>query len=126
MLAALVNQKLREENLTLRDGAKAVGVSHTTLARIANGSPADIDTLISICNWLGISPASALNSQALGGPDKLAASLAILLEKEPSLASILSEALADVEAGTLSPQDVQEVVQYAAYRLGQGKSKVHV
>jgi len=124
MLAALVKYKLEKDHLTIRDGARSVGVSHTTLARIINGSPVDIDTLVRVCNWLGIEPADALNSEAVGiSGSKLAASIAILVEKEPALASMFREALEDVEKGNLSPQDVQEIIQYAAYRLRQGKPK---
>ncbi|MGD0004992.1 MAG: XRE family transcriptional regulator [Anaerolineaceae bacterium] len=125
MLPELVKYKLGQDHLTLREASQAAGVSHTTLARVVNGVPVDIETLVSVCNWLGVKPADALNSEMIGDSDeKLVASLTILVEREPALASIFREALKDLEKGNLSPQDVQEIMSYAAYRITQGKARL--
>ena len=124
MFSELVKCKLGNDHLTLREGAKDAQVSHTTLARIVNGDKYDIATLVKVCNWLGVSPADALDSERIGdGDEKLVAALAILVEREPALASIIKDAVKDVEKGNLSPQDVQEIIAYAAFRLNLGKSR---
>jgi transcriptional regulator with XRE-family HTH domain len=123
LFAKLVHDKMQSEGLTIREGARALGMSASTITRLLNGFPMDLETMIKVCNWLGVSPASVLNSQAIEGTDKLAASIAMILEREPTLASIFREALEDVEKGKLSPEDVQEIVSYAAYRINQRKSK---
>jgi len=123
MLGALVQYKLQQDKLTVREGANRAGVSHTTLARIIQGSPVDIDTLVKICDWMEIQPADALNSMALKGDEKLISSIAILVEREPVLAKLFKDAMADVERGNLSPEDIREIISYAAYRLGAGKKK---
>ena len=123
MFPALVLDKLRSEGLGLRDGAAVVGVSHTTMARAIQGMQVDIPTILRLCNWLHISPASALNSMAIVregepfGEDKLAASIAILVQREPGLASVFQKAVEQVEKGTLKPKDVQEIISFAAFRL---------
>jgi transcriptional regulator with XRE-family HTH domain len=123
MLAALILQKLQEDNITRREAAKRVGVSHTTLKRIIEGSPADVDTLLKLCDWMEIEPADALNSMALKGDNKLVSAIAILVEREPGLAKLFKDAMEDVEKGNLSPDDIREIIAYAAYRLGAGKPK---
>ena len=123
MLGALILQKLQEDNITRREAAKRVGVSHTTLKRIIEGSPADVDTLLKLCDWMEIEPADALNSMALKGDNKLVSAIAILVEREPGLAKLFKDAMEDVEKGNLSPDDIREIIAYAAYRLGAGKTK---
>ena len=123
MLGALILQKCQEDNISRREAAKRVGVSHTTLNRIIDGIPADVDTLVKLCDWMEIQPADALNSMALKGDEKLISSIAILVEREPVLAKLFKDAMADVERGNLSPDDIREIIAYATYRLSAGKPK---
>lgn len=36
----------------IRDGAKAIGISHATLSRVENGKPTDGKTLLRLMAWL--------------------------------------------------------------------------
>lgn len=45
----------------LREIAKEIGVSHTTLSRIESGKQPDLDTFSKICTWLDVNPADILN-----------------------------------------------------------------
>ncbi len=53
--------KEKRGNRGLREIAKEMGVSHTTLSRIESGRQPDLDTFSKICQWLEINPADILN-----------------------------------------------------------------
>ena len=64
MLAQLLKEKMQKENLSLRAAASEVGVSHVTIVRALKEEPLDLDTIIAISNWLGISPSVVLGTRA--------------------------------------------------------------
>jgi hypothetical protein len=79
-----------------------------------------MDSLILICNWMGVSIASALNSMGVG-KDKLAAQVAMVLEQSPELEQLFGEAFEDLEAGELSAEDIREILTYMVFRVGRKK-----
>lgn len=50
-----VNLKREMETLSLRDLAEKTGISASTLSRIENGEKPDIDTAITLIEWLNLS-----------------------------------------------------------------------
>lgn len=53
--------KNKRGNRGLREIAKKMGISHTTLARVEAGKQPDLDTFSKICKWLEINPSDVLN-----------------------------------------------------------------
>ena len=53
--------KEKRGNRGLREIAKEMKVSHTTLSRIESGKQPDLETFSKICHWLDISPADVLD-----------------------------------------------------------------
>ena len=82
MLRKLIGKKMKEDGLSMRTAAKEIGVSHTTVNRVLTGSPLDIPTLLAICDWLDVQPATALNSLA-SSSDDLVTNLALAIETMP-------------------------------------------
>jgi len=118
MLSDLVAQKLQKDHLSVRRAAAGIGIAHTTLNRILQSEEIDLETYKRVCGWLGISPADALHAEGkLGTMSELAAQLAVLVEASPSLAAIFQEVLTKQQAGAISMETVNELVQYAGYRL---------
>ncbi len=114
MFTALVKEELQKRGLSFRDAAKQIGVAHTTVIRATRGDPLDIDNLIKFCAWLGVKPATVLNSFA---NDDITASISMIIEREPKLAEIFKQAIDDLEEGRISPEDLSDIVNYAAYKL---------
>lgn len=116
-LGALLKDGLRSRGVSTRSAARQMGIAHTTLLRIENGKPADVGTLLKICAWLGVKPASVLNADGMG-QDVLAAQIAVILEMDPKLARVFSEAMARIISGAMKPETLRDLVAYANYRLG--------
>ena len=118
LLVILLEQRMKERSLSIREAAKEIGVSHTTISRIINEqTTADIYTLIAVSKWLGCTPSSLLNGE-VGGKDALVPKIAALVEAYPDLAAVLEKALERVEKEEISPDVLVDLMRYAAYRLG--------
>jgi transcriptional regulator with XRE-family HTH domain len=122
LLVKMLDDKMRQRNLSLRQAGKEIGVSHTTISRILQGQTADIDTLIAMCKWLGISPSDVLDSN-VEGPSGLGARIATVLETNPKLAVVFEEAIGRLEEGEITPQTIEDLIAYMSYRLGLDKKE---
>jgi len=121
VIAEMLREKMGRDHLSARQTAKLTSISHGTIDRILAGEQLDIDTLVKLCAWLEVSPASALGD--LGeGKDALASSIAAVIEAEPTLAETFFNAISDVKNGKLLPGDIRDIVAYAAYRITQRKN----
>jgi transcriptional regulator with XRE-family HTH domain len=117
---SLIVQKMQSERLSVRRAASAIGISHTTLAAYLKGATIDLPTLTRICNWLNVSPRSAMGFDT---DSDVASAVATILETEPDLARIFREAASDVQLGSLPFEDFREIVHYAATRLRMAKDR---
>jgi transcriptional regulator with XRE-family HTH domain len=117
MLAELVKQKMRLEGIGTRETGRRIGVAHVTVARLLNGEDLDLEPLRKFCAWVGVSISSALEEKGVG-QDALLAKIAMLVEREPQLRALFEQAIDDLSAGKLQLGAVEEIIGYAAYKLG--------
>lgn len=113
---ALIKDKMRMNNLSMRKAAAEIGVSHTTVIRILEGEPYDIPTAEKIAVWLGV-PLSTLLDLRTPGEDNLAKQIAFVLRQEPALAKVFGEAMSRLATGRLSVATIRALVSYAAFQL---------
>jgi plasmid maintenance system antidote protein VapI len=125
-LKLLVERALAMENLSVRAAAFKFGVSHTTIHRILNNEPADLDTIIKICKVLGVEPATVLNAEASTDKQSVVSIIATIVEVEPRLASLFADLAHDLQEGTVSSDDVADIVSYASYRLSKNANRQNV
>jgi transcriptional regulator with XRE-family HTH domain len=116
VLSTLIQEKVRRENISIREAARRVGVSATTISRTMEGESVDVETLIKICDWLGVSPSNVIDSY-LPSTDGLGKSVAAILETNPKLAEVFGEAIQRIAMGELPPDTLRDIVAYARYRL---------
>ena len=119
MLAKLLGNRIRERGISVRAAGREIGVAHTTIIRIIDGKPADIDTLEAVCKWMGVKVSDVLEINTTGS---IASKIALLVERIPALGVTLTRAVAAVEAGELSGEDLREIVPYAAYKISTGSA----
>ena len=104
------------KGISLRQAAREVGISHTAITRAAEGVQIDLETVVRICNWLGVSPNDVLGT--MGVNDQVMISQVVaLIQSEPKLAQLFTDAFKDVEADKLSLDDLRDILNYATYRL---------
>jgi transcriptional regulator with XRE-family HTH domain len=70
-LFAALDVKRRQEGLSWRDVARATGVSPSVFTRIAQGRRPDVDTFLTLCTWVGVSPGNFRDGET-SGSDTLA------------------------------------------------------
>jgi transcriptional regulator with XRE-family HTH domain len=121
-IAVLVKEKQQKLGLSDRGMAEEMGIAHATVRRIREGDTLDIETIRKIGDWLGVSPLALLAEEGIE-KDALAAQIAAVLETEPQLASVFSEAMDRVLDGQMDPAVFRELATYAAYRLNLNKEK---
>jgi DNA-binding Xre family transcriptional regulator len=55
-LAGLLKERMKQDKLSIRGAAEKIGgVSHSIVARALKGETVEIDTLLSICDFLKVS-----------------------------------------------------------------------
>jgi transcriptional regulator with XRE-family HTH domain len=116
-LKLLVEKMLEREHLSVRAAGDRLGVSHTTIHRLLDGESLDLSSVIKICNALGVKPATALNAEATDEDTSVVSVIAAIIETEPRLATLFADLAHDFQEGTVSSDDVLDIVSYAGYRL---------
>ena len=117
MLQTLLKDEARKRGWSSRKMAEEIGVSHTTIIRAMRGDLVDLDTLIAIADWAGVRPSDLLNSFSKRKGADLSAVIAVLIERIPALKEPLQAAAEAVQAGTVDPSIVEDIVTYATYKL---------
>ena len=125
MLVDLLREKMTKEGLSEREVARRVGVAPITVGRLLGGESVELEILEKMCNWLGVSLASALNARGVVD-DKLAAQIALLVESEPELKNLFSNMLKDLSEESLSLNDVREIIRYATFRVSSRKASLDI
>ncbi|PKN99557.1 MAG: hypothetical protein CVU42_07540 [Chloroflexi bacterium HGW-Chloroflexi-4] len=115
MIIMLLKEELKKKGLSARGAALEIGVAHTTIIRLLDGRPVDLETLRKVCSWLNVDVATILNS-----PDKDEKSLvdkfACILQKNPGLRELFNEYYAKMEHHEVSLLDLEEVLAFMVFR----------
>lgn len=114
-LGQLLRDEMELRGMTARQLALAMDLSQTTITRVLAGLSVDIETVLIVCKWLGISPVDAFD-QDLGVNDT-ARRLAVLIHREPALGAVFTAALKEVEDGRMSTEDLRDIIEYATYKI---------
>jgi DNA-binding Xre family transcriptional regulator len=116
MLARIVENQMQENHFSLRDAAIQIGISHTTLDRFLKEGNVDLDTLVKICNWLGVRVSTALDAYQ-NGEEALVPKLNLLLESDHSLAYALNDGVKYIEGAYIPPDVMMDILLYIGFRM---------
>ncbi len=120
MFRTILENELERRNMSIREAAREIGISHTTLIAARDGTRAiDVGTALAIAKWVGV-PLSTLVEEA--NPEefeknKIFQALQIVLEAAPELEQVFKQAANELAAGTLSLSDFRDITEYAAYKI---------
>jgi len=115
MLGTLLGNKIKAKGISERQAAREIGVAPTTVGRILAGESVDVDTLVKVCEWIGVSPSTILDSFVSSDYN---ARILALLEAYPELSEILLSVIEKMKAGKIDPSFMKDIVAYIAYRSG--------
>jgi transcriptional regulator with XRE-family HTH domain len=118
-LAQLLRAEMEKRKLSVRQAAIQMGLSHVTVTRVLAALPVDVQTMMTVCDWLGISLIDVLDQQP--GDANLARQLAVLINRDPDLGKIFSAALAEVENGEMDASDFLDIIEYATFKIERSK-----
>jgi transcriptional regulator with XRE-family HTH domain len=113
MLITLLTDRIHALNLSARESARLIGISHTTLNRVLDGATYDLPTLRAISEWLTV-PMSTLLELESSSPTM--AAMTALVESSPELARAFRDAVAMVARG-MPAHVYRDIVRYAIWRM---------
>ncbi len=120
MFRTILENELERRNMSIREAAREIGISHTTLIAARDGTRAiDVGTALAIAKWVGV-PLSTLVEEANPAEfekNSVLQALKIVLEAAPELEQVFREAANELAAGTLSLSDFRDITEYAAYKI---------
>lgn len=120
MFREILENELQRRGLSVREAAKEIGISHTTLHAAKDGTRnLDVGTALLIAKWLKV-PLSTIVEEA--NPDEYERNetlqaIQLVLEAAPELEQTFREAAKALSAGTLSLTDFRDITEYAAYKI---------
>ncbi len=118
MLKEFLRDTMRQRNLSGRETARQIGVSHTTIRRMLIDEPIDLDTAAKVTSWLGVSLAAVLEVDYEENLDMDIRILA-LLDRFPELRLLLEDLANAAMAGQLSVHLPREIANYGRFALRQ-------
>jgi transcriptional regulator with XRE-family HTH domain len=114
-IATLLEAEMRERQLSMREAADEIGVTHTTVSRILQGKPVSVATLQNVARFLNVDPGSLLDTQ--DDDEQLAKDIMTILGHEPALAGVMHEVAEKARSGEIPPETFRDIVRYAMWRL---------
>lgn len=119
VLPSLLRKALEDRGISIRQAAREMDISHTTLIAARDQKrDLDLDTVKKIASWLDIPVSTLINN---GTPDQETNDLVFLLksilEAEPALKEVFTEAGGALSRGEIDADDFRDIVEYAAFKL---------
>lgn len=68
LFCATIQSRLLLRKISLREAAKEIGISASTISRIANGDQPDIETFAALIRWLDVNPGQFFGSSTSEAP----------------------------------------------------------
>jgi DNA-binding Xre family transcriptional regulator len=113
----MVEQKLLAEGITIGEVAIKVGLSRATYYRFLKGDNLDMDTVIRLCKWLEVSPATILNIEAPDNEVATLSTIAAIVNLDPRIAALFVGLANDFREGKVNINVAQDILAYSAFKL---------
>lgn len=127
MFQKILENELKRRGLSYREAAKQIGISHSTLIGASRGTrKLDVNTALAISKWVGIPLASLIvdidpeNAKR----NSVVSAINTILNAAPKLEETLVQAANEVEKGTLTLGDFQEILDFATYKISRRREEI--
>lgn len=120
VLADIVRKKMKEQGLSLRNAAKQIGVSHTTVSRLLEGVQPDLLTVTKFCDWCDVSPTQVLDvsyDTTIGEEEKILKQLSIIITSDPRLKSSFSKMLGLDGSVRIPDETIIEILDFIVFKV---------
>jgi DNA-binding Xre family transcriptional regulator len=124
-LKDILSQQLRDRRLSGREAATQIGITHTTMRRLLDGGKVELDTLVKVSEWTGISITSLVNIVFPEDSKSVIGDISALVEAEPRLRQVFEQAKQDLDNEIITVDDLRDITAYAAYKLQTAKESKH-
>lgn len=124
MLQELVKQALHDRHKSVRQAASEIGIAHTTLNRIIDGQPFDLDTARKICDWLRVDLATIL-SITVNRSAEFIDRLTICMDFSPSFRNALEVLVSNFEKGKIDATVLDQIANFMQFLMN-GKRQNNV
>ena len=122
LLSSLIFKKIYEtDHVSLRQAARQIGTSPTTLSRAMNGENIDVETLVKICQWLNVRPGMILDTFSTGDL-VLTQKIEALFSLEPKIKSLFIDLLIHFENQKIDTPIIEDILSYAVFRVKKSTS----
>jgi transcriptional regulator with XRE-family HTH domain len=95
-LYSALDSKREAEELSWRQVAQQVGVNHSIFTRLSKGHRPDVDTFVTLCAWLGLSPDRFIDGDSEQMPEETLEVIASYLRADRALKPKSAEAIESV------------------------------
>lgn len=115
MIKKLLVEEMKKKGLSIRAAAREIGIAHTTIIRILDDLPTDLETMKKICLWLNVEVATILNSEDRN-EKSLVEKFSIILERNPELHQLFDEYYLKMENKEIELLDLEEILAFMVFR----------
>jgi len=115
MIRKLLMDEIKWRALSVRGAAREIGVAHTTIIRLLDDMPVDLETLRKVSSWLNIDMATILESPERS-EKALVEKFAIVLERNPGLYRLFEEYYEKMENYEIDLLDLEEILAFMIFR----------
>jgi len=115
MLRKLLIDEIKWRGLSVRAAAQEIGVAHTTVLRLIEGKPGDLETMRKVCSWLNVEMATILSSHERS-EKALAEKFAIIMERNPGLYQMFEGYYEKTETKEIDLRDLEEILAFLIFR----------
>lgn len=120
MFRQILENEITKRKISVRDAAREIGISHTTLIAARDGTRrVDMDTALAIARWAGV-PLSTIVMEAdpvTYKDNALIQAILMVIEAAPDLKEVFVNAAEELQNGTLTMGDFRDIVEYAGYKI---------
>jgi len=110
-----VKERLKTENLSYREAAEKIGVSHSTVARALKDENLDVRSLKRICDWLGVTINDVIYED--DEPEQMYQDIATLFSISPSLKEAMKNLAVRIKNNEFDKNILEEIAAFTFYQM---------